>query len=160
MCLGNHNKDECVNIACFKCNGSGHKNSNCPMRDTSGMPACPKCKKRSHAERDCNMLSLSFSKASADMSNITCFVCGEKGHGAGTHANALQKQSQVVEEFPPLESAASNDVVDNNGELIWQDDDRQSEAEDSVPALYEPKESFHRESSTAFQTLAPEESSK
>lgn len=155
MCLGNHNKDECVNIACFRCNGSGHKNSTCPMRDTSGMPLCPRCKKRSHTEKDCNMLSLSFGKASGDQSEVVCFVCGERGHAAGLHS--IQTESTpIVEEMTRVDSAVSKDVVDDNGQLKWQDDDRQSEADDELPALYEPKESLHRESSTAFQTFDTE----
>lgn len=150
MCLGNHNKDECVNIACFKCNGSGHKNSNCPLRDTSGFPVCPKCKKRSHMERDCNMLSLSFGKASSDLSEVVCFVCGEKGHGAGIHVQT--EAGPAADEIPRVETEASPDIVDENGQLVWQDD-RNSDVDDSTPALYEPKESLHRETSAAFQTL-------
>lgn len=101
-------------------------------------------------ERDCNMLSLSFGKAASDLSEVVCFVCGEKGHGAGIHVQT--EAGPVADEITRGETEASQDIVDENGQLLWQDD-RNSDVDDSTPALYEPKESMQRETSAAFQTL-------
>jgi len=145
MCLGSHNKEECVNIACFRCNGSGHKNSNCSMKE-SGFPICPKCKKKSHSERDCSMLSLSFGRAAADVSEVVCHVCGERGHAAGFHLAPQPPPMSEESLRDGSEEQGAREETGDNGELLWQDD-RVSEAEDSAPGLYEPKESFHRKNS-------------
>jgi hypothetical protein len=153
MCLGNHNKEDCLNLACFRCNGSGHKNSNCVMKDPSGHPPCPNCKKKSHSEQDCSMLSLSFSKAAQDLSDVICYRCGQRGHGAGYHDVAPAAMEDELKPEPPITRETSH--VNEQGELLWREDHHSEPEEDFYPALYEPKESMHRENSDALQSLEP-----
>lgn len=150
MCLGNHNKEDCINIACFRCNGSGHKNSNCPLKDSSGFPVCPKCKKRSHSEKDCSMISLSFVKAAADLSDVLCYLCGDRGHAASIHLSiqpSIQPIDTVDQRIMSDESIGDvNNMMEDNEEYLWQKSPHSEEADD-VPVLYEPKVSIHRRNS-------------
>lgn len=112
------------------------------------------------------MLSLSFGKVAADRTHIVCLTCGEKGHAPSDHfSNPVpqieEQPAEEEEEEPPLEvlpnpdnNGPKEDLVDDNGELVWQETLlEEAEEEDSMPALYEPKESMNRNNSDVLQTL-------
>ena len=54
---------------------------------------------------------------------------------------------------PPITRETSH--VNEQGELLWREDHHSEPEEDFYPALYEPKESMHRENSDALQSLEP-----
>lgn len=63
-------------------------------------------------------------------------------------------EAPIVDELVKAESSMYKNLVDEDGKLQWQEE-RLSEAEDSVPTLYDPKDSFQNRNSEDLMHLDP-----
>jgi hypothetical protein len=69
ICLDWHARDECMQISCFNCCGSGHKNTNCPLKLVRGPPTiCHVCRKKGHLAGTCGIIKVAGSMHRDDLS--------------------------------------------------------------------------------------------
>jgi len=101
FCFGPHRMDECTQIICFNCNGVGHRNRECRVRDTI---TCFRCGKRGHKNTRCGVLLpkdkevLRREKRDYNIST-KCLVCGNYGHPVCRKEDAPEFRNGYLDEL-------------------------------------------------------------
>lgn len=73
--LRGHPAFRCTRELCFRCMKEGHQSRDCPSEKKTFVKCCFWCGSSQHAHTECMN-----SGASADLSDVRCYVCGERGH--------------------------------------------------------------------------------